>query len=279
VTENKNTETLGEYLRKQRQKMGFSAEDLMREKRISIEVIEALESGQYHLLPGDAYIRGYLRSYAQFLNLEFEELVARYKFETQQGHNDSEVALIDLRESNELDHKKKGNVFLISLIVGLLVLAAVVNGLLNKNESEKPVKAIQALQPDTLFTLPSANVDTAKDDTDLVSLPNPSDTLLSSIALISSSSVLKASSAAKAVQKEILVFEATQFDVSLATKNSLGVVKNYKIIKGQKVEVEFRGVGWMEVNEMRGLKVKSAGKEVSLPGMKFKVRDGEILRK
>src|SRR5207248_11009637 len=42
------------------------------------ERLQALESGDYQSLPGTVYTKGFLRNYAEYLNLDPEEMVALY---------------------------------------------------------------------------------------------------------------------------------------------------------------------------------------------------------
>ncbi len=55
-------ELVGETLRRERQSRGISIESIAKSLRLNPLFIEALEANQYDLLPGDAYIRVYLRS-------------------------------------------------------------------------------------------------------------------------------------------------------------------------------------------------------------------------
>ncbi len=72
---------LGTYLRSAREAMGVSLAQAAADTRIVQRYLVALELGEYHHLPGDVYARGFLRNYAQYLNLPIEEVVEMYRAE------------------------------------------------------------------------------------------------------------------------------------------------------------------------------------------------------
>ena len=71
--------TIGDTLRHARESSGISIQDAAHILRVRLSYLEALEEDTHEHLPGPAYIIGYLRSYARFLNLDPEPLVKRYR--------------------------------------------------------------------------------------------------------------------------------------------------------------------------------------------------------
>ena len=70
------TETLGEKLKKVREGKDLSLEDVAKKINIQVKYLTALENGEYHYLPGEAYIKGFLFNYAKFLGIN-QGLIAR----------------------------------------------------------------------------------------------------------------------------------------------------------------------------------------------------------
>jgi len=70
--------SLGQLLKLKRQDQGLSLEKIAQITRISLYNLQFLESDQYHLLPGEVYTRGYLKSYARVLRLDPEEIIKIY---------------------------------------------------------------------------------------------------------------------------------------------------------------------------------------------------------
>ena len=65
----------GQKLAQARARLGLSVEDVARALILSEEIIEAIEDGNYAVLPGVAYATGYVRAYAERVNLDADYLV------------------------------------------------------------------------------------------------------------------------------------------------------------------------------------------------------------
>jgi transcriptional regulator with XRE-family HTH domain len=61
---------IGASLREARTRRGLSAADVQRAIRIRERYLTALEEEKWDLLPGEAYAKGFLRTYAEFLGLD-----------------------------------------------------------------------------------------------------------------------------------------------------------------------------------------------------------------
>jgi cytoskeletal protein RodZ len=72
---------LGEILRQQRERKGITLEQAAEDTRIREKFITALETGDHRALPGAVYTKGFLRNYADYLDLDGTELVALYTAE------------------------------------------------------------------------------------------------------------------------------------------------------------------------------------------------------
>jgi cytoskeleton protein RodZ len=72
---------LGEILREQRERKGITLEQAAEDTRIREKFLSALESGDGRALPGAVYTKGFLRNYADYLDLDGTDLVAIYTAE------------------------------------------------------------------------------------------------------------------------------------------------------------------------------------------------------
>ncbi len=73
---------LGDTLRERRVALGITLEQAEAGTRIRSRLLEALEDGAYERLPNPGYVRGYISSYARFLELDSVPLLNMYKAET-----------------------------------------------------------------------------------------------------------------------------------------------------------------------------------------------------
>lgn len=69
---------IGRVLRRARELRGKSLEEASRETRIRAEYLQALEREAFDRLLGDVYVRGFLRSYASYLGLDADRVMAAY---------------------------------------------------------------------------------------------------------------------------------------------------------------------------------------------------------
>ncbi len=76
-----DVQRLGEILRQQRERKGITLEQAAEDTRIREKFLVALESGDHPSLPGAVYTKGFLRNYADYLDLDGTDLVALYTAE------------------------------------------------------------------------------------------------------------------------------------------------------------------------------------------------------
>jgi len=70
--------TLGQYLSSARELKGFDLHDAAQQTRISIQYLKALEQEDFAKLPGEVFVRGFLKNYAKFLGIPEQEVLAKY---------------------------------------------------------------------------------------------------------------------------------------------------------------------------------------------------------
>ncbi len=72
---------VSEQLRKTRQAKGIELKEVKEATKINSKYLQALEEGDYYVLPGLVYTEGFLRSYARFLDLDADNLVSIFREE------------------------------------------------------------------------------------------------------------------------------------------------------------------------------------------------------
>lgn len=71
-------ESIGRYLRHARETRAMSVEEVSRATRIPVSAIERIEADHFDDLPGEVFVRGFLRAYARAVSIPVEEVLARY---------------------------------------------------------------------------------------------------------------------------------------------------------------------------------------------------------
>jgi transcriptional regulator with XRE-family HTH domain len=82
---------IGRRLKAKREELGLTVDQVQAETKIRRRYLEALEAGKDGLIPGDVYVKGFLRFYANFLGLDGPALVAEYR-QWKEGLADEEAS-------------------------------------------------------------------------------------------------------------------------------------------------------------------------------------------
>lgn len=72
---------VGDKLRDERKRQGYTLEEVAKATRIRIGFLQAIESGDYKSLPSSAYVQGFVKNYVEFLGLPSKELLALFRRE------------------------------------------------------------------------------------------------------------------------------------------------------------------------------------------------------
>lgn len=68
---------IGAYMRELRLHYGLSEQDVSQRLHIRIKYVTAIETANFDAMPGKAYARGYVHTYAEFLGLDADQVVER----------------------------------------------------------------------------------------------------------------------------------------------------------------------------------------------------------
>jgi cytoskeleton protein RodZ len=72
-------ETLGKYLKNQRESKKISLRDVSKNTRVREHILRAIEEDQLDLLPAATYVKGFLLAYAKYLRLDPDDVLLRYE--------------------------------------------------------------------------------------------------------------------------------------------------------------------------------------------------------
>lgn len=95
--------TVGQVLKEEREKRFYKLEEVEKATKIRIELLEALEKGDYAKLPPPTFIQGFIKNYGKFLGLNTEKLLAIFRREFSEGKNPPRILE---SFSNPLDRRK-----------------------------------------------------------------------------------------------------------------------------------------------------------------------------
>jgi cytoskeleton protein RodZ len=160
---------IGRALRKARLRRGKSLEEASRETRVKPEYLRALETESFGVLLGEVYVRGFLRSYARYLGLNAEKVVAAYQ-RAYRRPKAASVAMLPVGEADtviELPDTRRRTAWVLAAGAALIVLiSAAAIGLISRSASTptpaggSPPPAVRVqpseVQVDMLAEVPAA---------------------------------------------------------------------------------------------------------------------------
>lgn len=133
---------IGEELRTARELRGLSLHEAEEATKIRIKYLAALESEEFHIIPGRVYTIGFLRTYAKFLGIDAEELVSRFK----ENYKETSEEIISTEEFTEnriniTAKTKKPTKFLLIFLCGAIALIIIALYILGLNKEAASVNS------------------------------------------------------------------------------------------------------------------------------------------
>jgi cytoskeletal protein RodZ len=156
-----NTEgkTAGEILRTTRESRKLSVEQVNRETKISVQTIRALEEDDFGAFPSETYVKGFVRTYADFLGLDGNRLWAmigsRSAAQTAGPGPSWEI------ESGLREERLGPPRWIRQFMIPALVVAIIVLVILLLREHKKAQPSTVGWQPSTSNISPEATASTA----------------------------------------------------------------------------------------------------------------------
>ena len=92
---------LGEELRRERVRRNLTFKDIEQVLHIKTTYLEAIEDGNYAVIPGRVYAKGFIRNYGNYLGLDGDRLVKVYQNQV------GEVDTLNIRWQNVVCRLKR----------------------------------------------------------------------------------------------------------------------------------------------------------------------------
>lgn len=158
---------IGQVLQQARVAAHIEVNKICADLRISSQALEAIEQGNYHLLPGDPYVRALLGSMSRYLNVDSQAIVRGYNKEI--GATQAATPVAPYNQENVETHKTAHKQIYVAIVIALFVGLFFIIGRLNKAEEtpgsspagSAPSENLAAPAPDTSLESKSLVPDTA----------------------------------------------------------------------------------------------------------------------
>ena len=145
---------LGMQLRMHREKKGLSIGEVSERLKLPTRQIEALETGDYDLLPETVFVRGFLRSYGRFLDVD-DQLLTQQK---QARYARQNISLADRKEGKSFPTWIFGVLAVIGIGYGVFVWQNKSQTEHSKQEAESTVLAASNPLAASSASIKNANV-------------------------------------------------------------------------------------------------------------------------
>lgn len=125
--QSQSVESLGQYLKNQREEKNLSFQEALDETRIPPKSLEAMEADDYDSLPAETFARGFYMLYARFLGLNSEEVLERYDQE-RTDEQEEEKYILPSELEKKINHiaTEQSMSFNTVTAIGLVIILAII---------------------------------------------------------------------------------------------------------------------------------------------------------
>lgn len=99
-------ETVGEILKNAREKKGLTIESLEKKTRIVSRYIEALENNEFDKLPGEIYVKGFIKTISDKLLLDSDKVLERYNLQINEDRFEEDLYKSDKKAKSTKKEKE-----------------------------------------------------------------------------------------------------------------------------------------------------------------------------
>jgi cytoskeletal protein RodZ len=109
-------ESIGRYLRRERELRQVSLEELAQTTRIPLKMLQHIEEDDFEKLPGEIFARGFLKCYARALGVEADDVLAVY------GQQNRRAAVVAPAPIIAIQPPERGRRFGIAIALVILLI-------------------------------------------------------------------------------------------------------------------------------------------------------------
>ncbi|WP_418789940.1 helix-turn-helix domain-containing protein [Phosphitispora sp. TUW77] len=128
---------IGETLKNARESKGISLSKAEEDTKIRKKYLQALETGNYDVLPGKVYAKGFLRNYANYLGLNQEEILMEYKLlGTPVRETFQESEFQKKFQQRKVNRSKRKTYLMTAIVAFLAIITLIVYGYLYRQNGD-----------------------------------------------------------------------------------------------------------------------------------------------
>ncbi|MCT2534593.1 helix-turn-helix domain-containing protein [Aquibacillus koreensis] len=165
---------LGERLKEAREAKSLTLDDLQKITKIQTRYLQAIERGNYEVMPGNFYIRAFIKEYATAVDLDPEQLMEEYQNDlpTSSDERSIQYSRVQRSKKDTTSSTKSPAIFsflptilFVILILGILVVVWYFSqGVFTNDDNEEPGVVDQDNDGGDKVTLPPNQTETDEND-------------------------------------------------------------------------------------------------------------------
>ena len=149
---------VGSALQRAREVRGLSLDEAARDTRLRVDQLDALERGDFDLLPGEVYVRASLRTYASYLGLDADKVSGAYARTAAEAEPPLPPGKLGPVERMIAASRIRDNQRFLLVAALTILVALVAVGALARGEAAPPTATIPAVTPSPVPTDPTIRV-------------------------------------------------------------------------------------------------------------------------
>jgi len=140
---------IGEKLKNKREEKGISIEEIQKRTKIRTKYLKAIEENDFKVIPGNVYVKAFIKEYARQIEIDEKELINEYQ-NIVNVKNIKEVKEIkkDEEKSQENNIKKVYKYIIIAVSITVLIISTLYIAKIlfkNNNEIEKNEDLVESV--------------------------------------------------------------------------------------------------------------------------------------
>jgi len=150
-------ESFGKYLREERERKGIGIDEISRVTKIGPGQLKSLESDDFGALPPIAFVKGFVKAYAQYVNIDSEEAIIRleqYLAEIDQEEEDTFGGETDTVQFRRASPDPRILITAIVVFVSIIILVMI----LAIRSCSAPQGALKKVGPEEIQTVDYAKM-------------------------------------------------------------------------------------------------------------------------
>ncbi|WP_163971285.1 helix-turn-helix domain-containing protein [Oceanobacillus halotolerans] len=165
---------IGSRLKEAREQKNISLEELQEKTKIQKRYLQAVEQGDYHILPGTFYARAFIKEYAAAVGLNGDDLLEEFKDELPQTKSEETPQYTRIQRSRKDNHPTKQSaifsiiptVITVLLVIGIIFAAWYFIQLTISNDDQEDREPVEESDDNEIIISDESNEPSTDDESE-----------------------------------------------------------------------------------------------------------------